>query len=100
MRAGIIADDFTGATDIASFLANNGIATSLFSGVPGEDYQGDARALVVSLKSRSVPAEESVTLSLTRWTGCNNRGAIAFILSTAPPSIARERGISARSPMP
>ncbi len=34
MRAGIIADDFTGATDIASFLANNGIATSLFSGVP------------------------------------------------------------------
>jgi uncharacterized protein YgbK (DUF1537 family) len=24
MRAGIIADDFTGATDIASFLANNG----------------------------------------------------------------------------
>ena len=69
MRAGIIADDFTGATDIASFLANNGIATSLFSGVPGEDYLGDARALVVSLKSRSVPAKESVTLSLNalRW---------------------------------
>jgi uncharacterized protein YgbK (DUF1537 family) len=69
MRAGIIADDFTGATDIASFLANNGIDTCLFSGIPDEDYHGEARALVISLKSRSVPAEESVTLSLNalRW---------------------------------
>ncbi len=100
MRAGIIADDFTGATDIASFLANNGIATSLFSGVPGEDYQGDARALVVSLKSRSVSAKESVTLSLNALRWLQQQGCDRFYLSTAPPSIARSRGISVRSPMP
>lgn len=64
MKAGIIADDFTGATDIASFLANNGIETRLFSGVPDEDYAGEAKALVISLKSRAVPAEEAVSLSL------------------------------------
>ncbi|EKZ5663636.1 TPA: four-carbon acid sugar kinase family protein [Klebsiella aerogenes] len=78
MRAGIIADDFTGATDIASFLANNGIATSLFSGVPGEDYQGDARALVVSLKSRSVSAKESVTLSLSALHWLQQQGCDRF----------------------
>ncbi|MCS2149974.1 3-oxo-tetronate kinase [Scandinavium manionii] len=64
MKAGIIADDFTGATDIASFLANHGIETRLFSGVPDEDDTSEATALVISLKSRAVTATEAISLSL------------------------------------
>ena len=38
MRLGVIADDFTGATDIASFLVENGMSTVQINGVPDADY--------------------------------------------------------------
>lgn len=54
MRLGVIADDFTGATDIASFLVQNGLSTIQFNGIPQADAPSDAQAIVISLKSRSV----------------------------------------------
>lgn len=36
MKLGVIADDFTGATDIAGFLVENGLATIQFAGIPAE----------------------------------------------------------------
>lgn len=76
MRLGVIADDFTGATDIAGFLAENGLSAVQLIGVPGADVSVDAEAVVISLKSRSCPAEEAVSVSLAaaRWLrdkGCN-----------------------------
>ncbi|WP_282603927.1 3-oxo-tetronate kinase [Paracoccus sp. PARArs4] len=64
MMIGVIADDFTGATDIAGFLVANGLATTQMIGVPpaGTTVEGDA--VVVSLKSRSNPAGEAVADSL------------------------------------
>ncbi|MDT0176003.1 four-carbon acid sugar kinase family protein [Enterobacter sp. BRE11] len=68
-RVGIIADDFTGATDIASFLVQNGLSTIQFNGVPQQHDALTAQAIVISLKSRSCPAGQAVEQSLAalRW---------------------------------
>ncbi|MEL6702240.1 MAG: four-carbon acid sugar kinase family protein, partial [Pseudomonadota bacterium] len=67
MKLGVIADDFTGASDIALMLAEGGMPTRQFVGVP----QGDAacEAGVVSLKCRTIPAAEAVeqTREACRW---------------------------------
>ncbi|MDB5527498.1 MAG: hypothetical protein JWR51_601 [Devosia sp.] len=65
MLLGAIADDLTGATDLALMLARNGMKTVQYIGVPpeGTDF-GDAEAVVVALKSRTIPADEAVALSL------------------------------------
>ncbi|PQK79938.1 3-oxo-tetronate kinase [Pantoea ananatis] len=69
MRLGVIADDFTGATDIASFLVQNGLSTLQFNGIPKQAAVPDAQAIVVSLKSRSCPPAQAVSQSLDalRW---------------------------------
>ncbi len=62
---GCIADDFTGATDLASMLVNHGMRTLQVIGVPRpEDPIPDADALVVALKSRTAPREQAVSESL------------------------------------
>lgn len=65
---GVIADDFTGATDVASMLVRAGMRTLQVIGVP----QGDAPsadAIVVALKSRTAPVDDAVRESLAacRW---------------------------------
>ncbi|MBS1883852.1 MAG: four-carbon acid sugar kinase family protein, partial [Actinobacteria bacterium] len=55
---GFLADDITGATDLAGTLAGRGLDTRLFFGGEGVE-PGDADALVVALKIRSIPAEEA-----------------------------------------
>ena len=79
MLLGVIADDFTGASDIANTLArghggSGGLATIQFLGVPSfslraESGRGTCEAGVVALKSRSIPADEAVAQSLAalRW---------------------------------
>lgn len=65
---GVIADDFTGATDVASMLVRAGMRTVQVIGVP-DGPPPDADAVVVALKSRTVPAAEAVEASLAalRW---------------------------------
>ncbi|MFT3691244.1 3-oxo-tetronate kinase [Paenirhodobacter sp.] len=64
MLLGVIADDFTGATDIAGFLQGNGLRTLQLNGVPAADLAVEADAVVISLKSRSCPPAEAVADSL------------------------------------
>ncbi|MEL6107985.1 MAG: four-carbon acid sugar kinase family protein, partial [Planctomycetota bacterium] len=62
---GCIADDFTGATDLASMLVRAGLRVIQCFGLPDDlDSLRDADAIVVSLKSRSIPPNEAVSLSL------------------------------------
>jgi 3-dehydrotetronate 4-kinase len=63
---GGIADDFTGATDLANTLVRTGMRTVQMIGVPsrGEIVPAEVDAVVVALKSRTVPALEAVTQSL------------------------------------
>jgi uncharacterized protein YgbK (DUF1537 family) len=67
---GCIADDFTGATDLANTLVKQGLPTIQLIGVPkGEIDLADAQAVVVALKSRTIPAEDAVqqTLKALSW---------------------------------
>lgn len=67
---GCVADDFTGASDAASFLANQGIKTLLFNGTPRDNEEiRDCTAVVIALKTRSVLPEEAVrnTLEALQW---------------------------------
>ena len=68
-KLGVIADDFTGATDIAGFLVANGVTTVQTNGVPSPDFNVKADSYVVSLKSRSCAKEKAVRDSITalRW---------------------------------
>mgnify|MGYP001627760093 CR=1 FL=1 len=62
---GCIADDLTGATDLALNLVRNGMKTVQVSGVPeGEVDLDRADAVVVALKSRTIPARAAVEQSL------------------------------------
>jgi uncharacterized protein YgbK (DUF1537 family) len=65
MLLGCIADDFTGASDLANTLAKGGMATVQFVGIPAREAGGDCEAGVVALKTRSIPAKEAVAESLT-----------------------------------
>src|ERR1041384_7377283 len=68
MLLGCIADDFTGATDLANMLVKGGMRTVQTIGVPEKAPQ-DADAVVVALKSRTIAPEEAVAQSLAalRW---------------------------------
>jgi 3-dehydrotetronate 4-kinase len=65
MLLGCIADDFTGASDLANTLAKGGMATTQFVGVPGGAAPASCEAGVVALKSRTIPATDAVAQSLT-----------------------------------
>ncbi|MEZ0214307.1 MAG: 3-oxo-tetronate kinase [Xanthobacteraceae bacterium] len=74
MLLGVIADDFTGASDIANTIAKGfavkglpvpgGLRTAQFLGVPQAAAPAGIEAGVVALKSRSIPAGEAVAQSL------------------------------------
>ena len=66
---GCIADDFTGATDLANNLVRAGMRTVQTIGVPDAPLTTPADAIVVALKSRTNPAAEAVAQSLAalRW---------------------------------
>lgn len=62
---GAIADDFTGATDLANTLVKQGVRVTQVIGVPAAGLRvTDADAVVVALKSRSAPADQAVSMSL------------------------------------
>ncbi|WP_127129741.1 3-oxo-tetronate kinase [Georgenia sp. SYP-B2076] len=70
---GVIADDYTGAVDVAGVLRERGAAVNLHFGVPADEAAGapqpDGGAVVVALKTRSVPPDVAVAqaLAAARW---------------------------------
>jgi 3-dehydrotetronate 4-kinase len=64
MLLGIIGDDFTGSSDAANTLAKEGLRVVQYSGVPDGPAKQGIEAGVVALKSRTIPADEAVRLSL------------------------------------
>jgi uncharacterized protein YgbK (DUF1537 family) len=72
MILGVIADDFTGATDVASMLVRAGMRTVQTIGIPQGEVPPEvaaADAVVVALKSRTSPVTGAVADSLAamRW---------------------------------
>lgn len=75
LRIGVIADDFTGATDIAGFLVSAGLRTIQINSPESVPEGLEAEALVISLKTRSCPAEEAVAQSLQALQAIRRLGA-------------------------
>lgn len=99
LKIGVIADDFTGATDIASFLVENGMPTVQINDVPTGTQPEGCDAVVISLKTRSCPEQEAIKQSLAALVWLKNRAASKSISNIARLSIVPPKAISARSPM-
>ncbi|NWD45921.1 3-oxo-tetronate kinase [Pseudomonas yamanorum] len=63
---GCIADDFTGATDLANMLVRGGMRTVQSIGIPSDEVAAglDADAIVIALKSRTLPVADAIADSL------------------------------------
>ncbi|WP_337022337.1 MULTISPECIES: 3-oxo-tetronate kinase [unclassified Pantoea] len=92
MRLGVIADDFTGATDIASFLVQNGLPTIQFNGVPEGHDDVSAQAIVISLKSRSCPAQQAIDQSLAALAWLQQQGCDRFYFKYCSTFDSTEHG--------
>ncbi len=92
MRLGVIADDFTGATDIASFLVQNGLPTIQFNGVPQGHDDLSAQAIVISLKSRSCPAQQAIDQSLAALAWLQQQGCDRFYFKYCSTFDSTEHG--------
>ncbi|MBR0648975.1 four-carbon acid sugar kinase family protein [Roseomonas terrae] len=71
---GCIADDFTGATDLANTLVKGGMSAVQVIGVP-EDKLPDADAVIIALKIRTAPVADAVGQSLTACDALTAAGA-------------------------
>ncbi len=80
MILGCIADDFTGATDLANNLVRAGMRVVQTIGVPDAQASIEADAVVVALKSRTAPVDEAVQQSLdaARWLRARGAQQIYF----------------------
>ncbi|MBD9528574.1 3-oxo-tetronate kinase [Paracoccus sp. PAR01] len=89
MLLGVIADDFTGAGDIANTLAKGmpdvtgqagGLVVAQYMGVPDRQADPAIEAGVVSLKTRSIPADQAVAQSLAalKWLQAQGCRQIVF----------------------
>ncbi|MCL9669387.1 four-carbon acid sugar kinase family protein [Rosenbergiella epipactidis] len=78
MQLGVIADDFTGATDIASFLVKNGMSATQLNGVPQKALTIDSDAVVISLKTRSCDPQLAIEQSLAALHWLQKQGCQQF----------------------
>ena len=76
---GVIADDFTGATDIAGMLVKGGMRTIQTVGVPAKGtIPDDVDVVVVALKTRSIPAAHAIAQSLDALKALQAAGCVRF----------------------
>ena len=91
IRLGCIADDFTGATDLANNLVRAGMRAVQAIGVPREGADVDADAVIVALKSRTIEPALAVEQSLAacRWLRANGATQIYFKICSTFDSTPR-----------
>jgi hypothetical protein len=95
---GCIADDFTGATDLANNLVRAGMRTVQAIGVPAAGTTIDADAVVVALKSRTIPAADAVAQSLDALRWLRAAGCEQFYFKYCSTFDSRRPATSVRSP--
>ncbi|MEO6408015.1 MAG: 3-oxo-tetronate kinase [Burkholderiaceae bacterium] len=92
MLLGCIADDFTGATDLANNLVRTGLRVVQTIGVPDVSASIDADAVVIALKSRTVPAAQAVAQSLAALRWLRAQGAAQIYFKVCSTFDSTERG--------
>jgi uncharacterized protein YgbK (DUF1537 family) len=88
---GCIADDFTGATDLANNLVRAGMRVAQTIGVPDAALSAEVDAVVVALKSRTIAPADAVAQSLAalRWLQARGARQIYFKYCSTFDSTAR-----------
>ncbi len=92
MLLGCIADDFTGATDLANNLVRAGMRTVQTIGVPDASLKFDADAVVVALKSRTIAPADAVAQSLAALAWLREAGCRQFYFKYCSTFDSTERG--------
>ena len=72
---GCIADDFTGATDLANNLVRAGMRVVQTIGVPNAPLSAEVDAVVVALKSRTIAPQDAIDQSLQALQWLQGQGA-------------------------
>jgi 3-dehydrotetronate 4-kinase len=77
---GCIADDFTGATDLASNLVRSGMRVVQTIGVPTAPLNEEADAVVIALKTRTISSAQAISESLAalNWLKSHHAEQIYF----------------------
>ncbi len=90
---GIIADDFTGATDIAGMLVKGGMRTIQTIGVPPKGtIPDDVDAVVVALKTRSIAAQDAIAESLDALKALQAAGCVRFFFKYCSTFDSTDKG--------
>jgi len=89
---GSVADDFTGASDLALMLASQGMTTVLSIGLPEGGAPPGTEALVVALKSRTIDPGEAVAQSVTAAMALRAMGARQILFKVCSTFDSTERG--------
>ncbi|MCX7379167.1 MAG: four-carbon acid sugar kinase family protein [Alphaproteobacteria bacterium] len=90
---GCIADDFTGATDLASMLVKNGMRAVQVIGVPEAGAPiPEADAIIVALKSRTAPVRQAVGESLAALAWLKSAGCSQFFFKYCSTFDSTEAG--------
>ena len=90
---GAIADDFTGATDLANTLVKQGMNTVQLIGVPdSKNWVEDVDAVVVALKTRTIPAADAVDESLAALHWIQRQGARQFFFKYCSTFDSTDKG--------
>ncbi len=93
LKLGCIADDYTGASDLANTLTRAGLRTVQTIGVPSDDLPLPAvDAVVVSLKSRSIEASQAVNRSRAAEKWLRGRGARHVLFKICSTFDSTDRG--------
>lgn len=91
---GCIADDFTGASDLAGMLVRAGMRTVQVIGVPDQvsTLTVDADAIVIALKSRTTPAALAIQDSLAALHWLQQAGCQQFLFKYCSTFDSTEHG--------
>jgi uncharacterized protein YgbK (DUF1537 family) len=89
---GCIADDFTGATDLAGMLVKHGMRTVQMIGVPRLPPPASSDAIVVALKTRTVPPRDAVEASLAALRWLRDAGCRQFFFKYCSTFDSTDRG--------
>ncbi|WP_336488055.1 3-oxo-tetronate kinase [Methylobacterium nigriterrae] len=93
LALGAVADDYTGASDLANTLTKAGLRTVQTIGVPADDLAlPEVDAVVVALKSRSIPAAEAVAKSRAAEGWLRGRGAAHILFKICSTFDSTEAG--------
>jgi uncharacterized protein YgbK (DUF1537 family) len=91
MKLAAIADDITGATDLASVIRHAGLSVVQTIGIP-ETVPGAADAVVVSLKIRTAPVEEATSAAAAAASVLRHAGAAQIYFKYCSTFDSTDRG--------